>query len=80
MRGVSTGKIEAVLRELGIAGVSAGQVSQLCASLDDKMRQFCERPLAETRYVWVDALYKKVRGREFARCDANLQRTNSKAL
>ena len=61
MRGVSTRKIEAVLGELGIAGVSAGQVSQLCAALDEKVRQFRERPLGEIRYVWVDALYEKVR-------------------
>jgi transposase-like protein len=39
IRGVSTRKIEAVLGELGIAGVSAGQVSQLCASLDEKVRE-----------------------------------------
>lgn len=61
VRGVSTRKIEAVLGELGIAGVSAGQVSQLCEALDDKVRQFRERPLGEIRYVWVDALYEKVR-------------------
>jgi putative transposase len=59
--GVSTRKIEAVLAEFGIAGVSAGQVSQLCASLDEKVRQFQERPLGEIRYVWLDALYEKVR-------------------
>jgi transposase-like protein len=45
VRGVSTRKIEAVPREPGMAGVSAGQV-----------RQFRERPLGEIRYVWVDAL------------------------
>ena len=61
MRGVSTRKIEGVLEQFGIAGVSAGQVSQLCAALDDKVRQFRERPLGEWRYVWVDALYEKVR-------------------
>ena len=61
VRGVSTRKIEAVLGELGIAGVSAGQVSQLCSGLDEKVRQFRERPLGEIRYVWVDALYEKVR-------------------
>ncbi len=61
VRGVSTRKIEAVLEELGIAGVSAGQVSQLCAALDEKVQQFRERPLGESRYVWVDALYEKVR-------------------
>jgi transposase-like protein len=61
VQGVSTRKIETVLEDLGIAGVSAGQVSQLCASLDDKVRQFREQPLGESRYVWVDALYEKVR-------------------
>jgi transposase-like protein len=61
VQGVSTRKIETVLAEFGIAGVSAGQVSQLCAALDEKVRQFRERPLGESRYVWVDALYEKVR-------------------
>jgi len=61
VQGVSTRKIENVLAEFGIAGVSAGQVSQLCGSLDEKVRQFRERPLGEARYVWVDALYEKVR-------------------
>ena len=61
VQGVSTRKIENVLAEFGIAGVSAGQVSQLCSALDDKVRQFRERPLGESRYVWVDALYEKVR-------------------
>jgi putative transposase len=61
VQGVSTRKIETVLAEFGIAGVSAGQVSQLCTALDEKVRQFRERPLGESRYVWVDALYEKVR-------------------
>lgn len=61
VKGVSTRKIEAVLEQFGIAGVSAGQVSQLCNALDDKVRQFRERTLSESRYVWVDALYEKVR-------------------
>lgn len=61
VKGVSTRKIEGVLEQFGIAGVSAGQVSQLCATLDEKVRQFRERPLGESRYVWVDALYEKVR-------------------
>ena len=61
VKGVSTRKVEAVLEEFGIAGVSAGQVSQLCAALDEKVRKFREGPLGEMRYVWVDALYEKVR-------------------
>ncbi len=42
VKGVSTRKIEAVLEELGIAGVSANPVSQLCAALDEKVRKFRE--------------------------------------
>jgi len=61
VQGVSTRKIEVVLEQFGIAGVSAGQVSQLCAELDEKVLQFRERSLGESRYVWVDALYEKVR-------------------
>ncbi len=51
VKGVSTRKIEAVLEQFGIAGVSAGQVSQLCVALDDKVRQFREGSLGESRYV-----------------------------
>ncbi len=61
VKGVSTRKIEAVLEQFGIAGVSAGQVSQLCVAFDDKVRQFREHSFGESRYVWVDALYEKVR-------------------
>ncbi len=61
VKGVSTRKIEAVLEQLGIAGVSAGQVSQLCAALDEKVSKFREGPLGEIRYLWVDAVYEKVR-------------------
>lgn len=55
VKGVSTRKIEAVLEEFGIASVSAGQVSQLCAALEEKVRKFREGPRGEMRYVWVDA-------------------------
>jgi len=61
VNGVSTRKVEVVLEELGIAGVSASQVSQLCGALDEKVRQFRDRSLGESRYVWLDALYEKVR-------------------
>lgn len=33
----------------------------MCAALDEKVRRFREGPLGEIRYVWVDALYEKVR-------------------
>jgi transposase-like protein len=34
---------------------------RICAALDEKVRKFREGPLGEIRYVWVDALYEKVR-------------------
>jgi putative transposase len=64
VQGVSTRKIESVLGQFGIAGVSAAQVSHLCAALDDKVRQFRERKLGCSRYVGLDAIYEKVRGDE----------------
>ena len=55
MQGVSTRKIENVLAAFGIAGVSAGQVSQLCAGLDEKVRQFRQRsplrPRTDRRWI-----------------------------
>ena len=50
-----------MLESFGIAGVSAGQVSQLCAGFDKKVRAFRERPLGEIRYLWIDAIDEKVR-------------------
>lgn len=64
VQGVSTRKIETVLESFGIAGVSAGQVSHLCAALDGKVEAFRERPLGEIRYLWIDAMYEKVRDDE----------------
>ncbi|MBL8173739.1 MAG: IS256 family transposase [Bryobacterales bacterium] len=61
VQGVSTRKVESVLEALGIEGVSAGQVSQLCSALDEQVERFRERKLDQSRYVWVDALYEKVR-------------------
>jgi putative transposase len=61
VQGVSTRKIETVLESFGIAGVSAGQVSQLCTGWDEKVRAFRERPLGEIRYLWIDAIYEKIR-------------------
>jgi transposase-like protein len=48
--------MEAVPGEPGMAGASAGQMRQLYEELEEKVRQFRERPLGEIRYVWVDAL------------------------
>jgi len=61
--GVSTRKIEKVLKELGVERMSKSQVSVLCAELDAKVAAFRERRLDAVAYLYVmfDALYVKVR-------------------
>jgi putative transposase len=62
VQGVSTRKVEALVQSLGIAGMSKSEVSRLCASLDEEVRAFRERPLdADYPYVWLDARYEHVR-------------------
>jgi putative transposase len=61
--GVSTRKVDALVRTLGIDGISKSEVSRLCAELDRPVRAFRERRLDEHRYpyVWLDAKVEKVR-------------------
>lgn len=61
--GVSTRKVDALVRTLGIDGISKSEVSRLCAELDRGVRAFRERRLDEHRYpyVWLDAKVERVR-------------------
>jgi transposase-like protein len=63
LRGVSTRKVDDVIRRLGIEGISKSQVSELAKSLDEMVEAFRSRPLdAEAYpYVWLDALQVKCR-------------------
>jgi putative transposase len=63
VQGVSTRKVDALVRTLGLEGISKSEVSRLCAELDRGVRAFRERRLDEHRYpyVWLDARYEKVR-------------------
>ncbi|HIP59757.1 MAG TPA: IS256 family transposase [Campylobacterales bacterium] len=65
VNGVSTRKIERLAKELGIDNISASQVSQINKGLDKQVEEFRNRPLEkEYPFVWVDALYEKVRNYE----------------
>ncbi|WP_187648130.1 IS256 family transposase [Nitrosophilus labii] len=65
VNGVSTRKIERLAKELGIENISASQVSQINKGLDEQVKEFRNRPLQkEYPFVWVDALYEKVRNYE----------------
>jgi putative transposase len=62
VNGVSTRKIEKLAKELGIENISASQVSQINKGLDEQVKEFGNRPLQkEYPFVWVDAIYEKVR-------------------
>lgn len=62
VNGVSTRKVERLAKELGIENISASQVSQINKGLDEQVEAFRNRPLQQTYpFVWVDALYEKVR-------------------
>jgi putative transposase len=62
VHGVSTRKVDDLMRALGIDGISKSEVSRICAELDTAVTAFRTRPLTgEHRYLWVDATYHKVR-------------------
>jgi putative transposase len=62
VNGVSTRKVERVVEQLGIAGMSKSAVSRMCAALDEQVSAFRERPLeGRYPYLWLDAKVEKVR-------------------
>ena len=63
VQGVSTRKVDALVRTLGMEGISKSEVSRLCSELDRSVKAFRERRLDERRYpyLWLDARYEKVR-------------------
>ena len=62
VQGVSTRSVDDLVQAMGMSGISKSQVSRLCAEIDDKIRNFLERPLeGEWPYLWLDATYVKVR-------------------
>ena len=63
VEGVSTRRVDDLVKAMGIDGMSKSQVSQLAKSLDEKVAEFRNRPLdaGPYTYVWLDALFHKVR-------------------
>jgi transposase-like protein len=62
VQGVSTRSVDALVKSMGMEGISKSQVSRLCGEIDDKINNFLNRPLeGEWPYVWLDATYLKVR-------------------
>ncbi len=63
VEGVSTRRVDDIVRSMGIDGISKSQVSLLAKSLDEKVAEFRNRPLdaGPYTYVFLDALTQKVR-------------------
>jgi len=62
VHGVSTRKVDDLVKALGLDGISKSEVSRICAELDPVVEAFRTRPLTgEYPYLWVDATYHKVR-------------------
>ena len=64
VNGVSTRKVDRLVEQLGIHGMSKDRVSALCRALDDQVEVFRQRPLEGAHpYLWLDAKVVKVRDR-----------------
>ncbi len=62
VHGVSTRKVDDLVKALGLDGISKSEVSRICGELDPIVAAFRTRALTgEHRYLWVDATYHKVR-------------------
>ncbi len=63
VEGVSTRRVDDLVRAMGIDGISKSEVSRMAAALDQRVAEFKDRPLDQGpyRYLWIDALTEKVR-------------------
>jgi putative transposase len=63
VRGVSTRKVDGLVKTLGIESISRSQVSRMAKTLDEQVAAFRCRPLdaGPYTYLWVDALAIRVR-------------------
>jgi transposase-like protein len=62
VQGVSTRRVDELVKALGLDGISKSQVSRLCEELDAEVERFRERKLdGDYPYVWMDATFVKVR-------------------
>ena len=64
VNGVSTRKVDRLVEQLGIGGMTKDRVSALCRGLDGHVDAFRTRPLEGAYpYLWLDAKHVKVRDR-----------------
>jgi putative transposase len=65
VEGVRTRKVERLVEQLGVEGISKSTVSRICSGLDERADAFRGRPLEGAYpYVWLDARIERVRERD----------------
>lgn len=62
VEGVSTMRVDDLVKALGCEGISKSRVSRICRGLDEVVEKFLSRPLdgGPYAYLWLDALTQKV--------------------
>ena len=62
VNGVSTRKVDRLVEQLGVEGMTKDRVSAICRGLDEQVDAFRNRPLiGDYPYLWLDAKHVKVR-------------------
>jgi len=62
VKGISTRKVDDLVRALGMDGISRSEVSRICKALDEDVKAFLARPIeGEYPYLWLDATFHKIR-------------------
>ncbi len=62
VHGISTRKVDELVKALGMTGISKSRVSELCEQLDEEVERFRNRELeGPYPYIWLDATYLKAR-------------------
>jgi len=62
IQGVSTRRMEEIVKNFGLDRLSPSEVPRICKILDEKVEEFLKRPIeTKIRYLLVDATYFKVR-------------------
>jgi putative transposase len=62
VQGVSTRRVDDLVKALGLDGISRSQVSRLCEELDTEVERFRQRKLEGSYpFLWLDATFVKVR-------------------
>ena len=61
VEGVSTRRVDDLVKALECEGISKSQVSRICRGLDEVVEKFLSRPLDGGPYVylWLDALLRR---------------------